>query len=156
MFENFRKQIGINDIWLSVFMIILLVHIAIGMFLPADNGKEPIDVVTRTATAVLARVFRQQKLCHSTAVTDRRPSATSTPQFSDKHCGGNGTFCTGHITYCKICPYIRDVNDCHFTIAGHFHCLGGFSYGYVKRSIKKSLCAREIFSYFVVFSKCDV
>lgn len=30
MFENFRKQIGINDIWLSVFMIILLVHIAVG------------------------------------------------------------------------------------------------------------------------------
>lgn len=57
MFENFRKQIGINDIWLSVFMIILLVHIAIGMFLPADNGKKPIDVVTRTATAVLAGYF---------------------------------------------------------------------------------------------------
>ncbi len=57
MFENFRKQIGINDIWLSVFMIILLVHIAVGMFLPADSGKEPIDVVTRTATAVLAGYF---------------------------------------------------------------------------------------------------
>ena len=57
MFENFRKQIGINDIWLSVFMIILLVHIAVGMFLPADSGKEPIDVVTRTANAVLAGYF---------------------------------------------------------------------------------------------------
>ena len=119
MFENFRKQIGINDIWLSVFMIILLVHIAVGMFLPADSGKEPIDVVTRTATAVLAGYF-VSKLCHSTAVTYRRRSATSTPQFSDKHCGGNGTFCTWHIAYGKICPYIRDVNDCHFTIAGHF------------------------------------
>lgn len=56
---NKIKSVGMNDIWLSAFFVILLIHMAMSMMfpLPENDAKLAIDVVTRTATALLAGYF---------------------------------------------------------------------------------------------------
>lgn len=59
MWKSFKNEIGANDLWLSLFFIILLINLAFSMIVPLPEGhkKASLDVVTRTATAVLAGYF---------------------------------------------------------------------------------------------------
>ena len=54
--EIVENEIGANDLWLSLFFIILLINLTFSMIVPLPEGNEKasLDVVTRTATAVLA------------------------------------------------------------------------------------------------------
>lgn len=54
-----KNIIGLNDIWLAVFFIILLVNLVLCMVfpLPENDMKTGLDIVTRTAIAILSGYF---------------------------------------------------------------------------------------------------
>lgn len=60
--KTFIKEIGNNNLWLSVYLVILLVNLFLTMLfpLPQNDLRGGIDIVTRTATAVLGGYFLSQ------------------------------------------------------------------------------------------------
>lgn len=59
MKSKFFSVIGSNNLWLTLFFVIQLVYVVLSVTLPlqSDNDKANIDVVMRTATAVLVGYF---------------------------------------------------------------------------------------------------
>lgn len=59
MWKNFRNHIGSNDLWLFLLFILQLIYLVLSILLPveANSDKTSIDIVNRTATAVLVGYF---------------------------------------------------------------------------------------------------
>lgn len=59
MKQKFFNMIGSNNLWLTLFFAIQLVYVVLSVTLPLPSGndKANIDVVMRTATAVLVGYF---------------------------------------------------------------------------------------------------
>lgn len=60
--KTFIKEIGNNNLWLAIYFVILLVNLVLTMFfpLPQEDLRAGLDIVTRTATAVLGGYFISQ------------------------------------------------------------------------------------------------
>ena len=59
MIKSIKNEIGLNDLCLILFFAVQLLHLVTGMIFPLNESdpKSDIDVINRTATAVLAGFF---------------------------------------------------------------------------------------------------
>ncbi len=75
------KKIGINDLWLTVFFGILIINIILSLVFPLapDDEKVHLDVVMRTATAVLAGYFISKNFI------DKNPSVVTDEDERARH-----------------------------------------------------------------------
>ena len=63
MIKSIKNDIGLNDLCLILFFAVQLLHLVTGMIFPLNESdpKSDIDVINRTATAVLAGYFISKK-----------------------------------------------------------------------------------------------
>lgn len=100
------RSTGGNNVWLIIFFIVHIVYIALSVFLPLPDGHEKsvLDIITRTAAAVLVGYFLSKNF-----ISDRSASllpANDVPRRSLQ------TDVAGFIGLCSLCliTFVRYVD----------------------------------------------
>lgn len=79
--NTIKNTIGLNDIWLAVFFVILLVNLVLSMVfpLPENDSRTGLDIVTRTAVAVLSGYFISKNF------TEKKPVMLEDKEKQTRH-----------------------------------------------------------------------
>lgn len=92
--SNFIKEMGANNVWLIIFFVIQTVYIILCVFLPLPDGDEKsvLDVVSRTAAAVLVGYFLSKNYAASPKSTPKNTGNSSLRVLQINFAGFVGLF----------------------------------------------------------------
>lgn len=109
MWKTFKSRIGTNNLWLTLYFIVLLIHFAFSAAipLPQTDMRGGIDIVTRTATAVLAGYFISQSFIKKKPklMLDQGENVRHT--FQTVIVAVLGLFCLAVILIVRYVPYFE-------------------------------------------------